>query len=38
MNAGRYTYKNVRQRDSPYTRAISSICLSTLSKPVTMFV
>ena len=38
MNAGRYTYKNVRHRDSPYTRAISSICLSTLSNPVTMFV
>ena len=38
MNAGRYTYRNVRHFDSPYTRAISSICLSTLSKPVTMFV
>ena len=38
MNAGRYTYRNVRHFDSLYTRAISSICLSTLSKPVTMLV
>ena len=38
MNAGRYTYMKVRQRDRRKTRAISSICVSTLSKPASMFV